>query len=249
MNLRTLVILAVSLVTMKHAVGMQIPVAKQNQIQSDQNQQLNQQQPFFTVAVLQPATGYLSLEDHVNQQLPTLKAAGYGLVPPKDWHLSVMIFAIPFPNQQPSAQYAQQALDTLSSLLSQKYKDDLTDITFEYKKLETLGNHKFLAAIYDRVGKKPFFRVYANIVRDFFNTYPDSWMFYGYGMLPHISVASKMKAAGPAVQTTIAGAPIKPVKLLNLRHKGQAYQRQLEISARWFDPNQKQWVELKSKPI
>lgn len=228
-------------------LGMQMPqpkVGTQNQQQSDANAQKFKNQPYLTLAVLQPACGFKTLDAHLQDKSAEIKKEGYGLVPDADRHLSVMVFAVPFPNGQVSRKYAQEALDSLYCIIDQN-KDKLTNVEFEYKKMETLGAHKFLTAQFDRVGKKPFFRVYANIVRSFFNIYPNSWMFYGYGMIPHVSVASKMKAAGAATATTIAGKPKKPIKNLKLRHGN----RKLEISARWFDPAQNKLVEIKSNSI
>lgn len=236
--------------------AMQKPVGQQNKVQSDANQKQYNNQPFFTLAVLQPATGFKSLEAYVNQVKPTLNAAGYGLMPTAQWHLSVMIFAIPFPHGIIDAEYAQTAMDFLSSIVTHGNSQStgntiinaLTDITFGFKDLKSIGAHKFVVAEFQRK-KKPFFRVYGDIVRSFFNQYPHSWMFYGYGMLPHVSVASKMNAAGPATPTIIAAKPAQPVKDLKLRHKGKAYQRKIEINARWYDPQQKKMIELHSKAI
>lgn len=244
MKVRNIIMLVIAFMAVEPVFGMQMPVGTQNQQRSDANQQKFAKQPYLTLAVIQPTPGYLSLESHVKNQTGAIKHAGYGLVPSKDWHLSVMVFAVPFAHQQVSQAYAQQALDSLAQVIC-GYQNHLTDVEFQYKELKSLGTHKFLAAMYDRVGKKPFFRVYADIVRDFMHIYPDSWMYYGYGMVPHVSVASKMKAAGAATATTIPGAPQAPVKNLLLRHKG----RKLEISARYFDTQLNKLVELKSNPI
>lgn len=236
--------------------GMQQPIGTQNQQQSDANQNKFQNRPFFTLAVLQPATGFKSLEAYINQVQLELKAQGYGVVPPADWHLSVMIFAVPFPQGKIDPAYAQQAMNNLSSIIEKGFSpstqqpsvDALTNIVFGFKALKSIGTHKFIVAEFERI-KKPFFRVYGDIVRAFFNTYGDSWMFYGYGMVPHVSVASKMIAAGPAASTSIATKPAQPIKKFKLRHKGKAYQRKLEISGRWHDPQQQKMVEIKSLPI
>ena len=45
-------------------------------------------QPYFTIAILHPATGFKTFEDHITQLAPKNKAAEYGLVPIKNWHLS-----------------------------------------------------------------------------------------------------------------------------------------------------------------
>lgn len=248
----------VSLISVPLAQAMQLPVGRQNQLQSDANAQKYQNQPYFTLAVLQPATGYTSLEAHVNDRLTDIKNAGYGLVPPKDWHLSVMIFAIPFPKGKIDRAYAQEALETLEAILRQGWSQvvnagilqAVTDVTFEYKDLKTIGNHKFLVANFERKqGTKPFFRVYGDIARSFFDIYPDSWMYYGYGMMPHISVASKMKAAGAPGATQIPQHPKQPIQDIKLRHQGKAYQRKLFITARWFDPATKQMDEIQSQAI
>lgn len=243
MKIRNIIVFIAAFMAAAPALSMQISVAKQNQQLSDANQQAFANQPYLTLAVIQPTPGYRSLETHVKNQNTAIKNAGYGQVPSQDWHLSVMVFAVPFP-QQPSLAYAQQALDHLAAIID-GYKKDLSDVEFQYTELKSLGSHKFLVAEYERVGRKPFFSLYADIVHDFMQTYPQSWMYYGYDMVPHVSVASKMKSAGAASATMIQGAPRSPIKNLQLRHKG----RKLEISARYFDTNLNKLVELTSNPI
>lgn len=252
MNIRKFLMIAVSLLTasLQGMPAPKIPIGRQNQLQSDTNQQKFQQNPapFFTLAVLQPTKGYKSLEAHVDAEKGAIKAVGYDdFVDEDDLHLSVIVLAIPFPNGKISPQYVQQAIDALEAILT-KYLQELTDVTFEYKDLESIGP-KFIAAIFERTGPKPFFRVYGKILREFFDQYPNSWSFYGYEMKPHVSIAKTPKGAAPVVGSiTIPGAPAKPIRDLNLRHAGRGFQRKLQINARWQDAKNK-WFELQSNSL
>ncbi len=250
MKLRNLIVIALSFLTVSlQGAAPAIPVGRQNQVQSDANQQAFQQQPFFTLAVLQDTTGYTNLADHLKAEQRAIRAAGYDTseVDPKDWHLSVIILAVPFPNGRFSAQYAQNALDALEAIIN-KHLARLTGVQFKFKELSSIGP-KFLAAMYERVGKKAFYRVYGDIIREFFDLYPNSWSFYGYSMVPHISVAMTPKGSAPvAVPIQIQTAPRKAIPDVELRFTGRAYQRKLKIAARYKDAQNK-WVELESNPI
>ena len=262
MTIRPL-LLIVAMIFTPAMYGMQLqpaqnPIGTQNQVQSDKNMNKFQNQPYFTLAVLQPATGYVSLENYAKAEAQTLKSHGYGLIPFKNWHLSVIVFAVPFLGGKVDPAYVQQALDALEDILKrgqsvsvhQNVLQALTDVTLEYTGLESIGTHKFLVAKFERKpGTKAFFRVYGDIVRSFFNIYPNSWMYYGYGMVPHVSVASKMKGAKVAGPTRINALPPQPVQDIKLRHQGHAYQRKLHINARWRNPSTKKMEELKSHGI
>lgn len=246
MRLRTLYIVLIFTLCRTHAqnIGNQKPLGKQNQEQSDANEKKFNQEPFFSIFVLQPTPGYTTLEKYVEDEKAVIKQHGYGLIPSQNWHFSLMAFALPFPNKKISETYVQKAVDDLTKIIS-GYEQDLTDVEFAYKELTSLGTHKFLTAIYERSGQKPFFRVYADIVHDFMQLYPDSWMFYGYGVKPHVSIASKMKTAGAATATEITDLPRKPIKNFLLRHKG----RKLQISARYLDPATKKLVQLPANEV
>ena len=95
----------------------QTPIGTQNRVQSDKNMNKFQNQPYFTLAVLQPATGYVTLENYVKAEAQTLKSHGYGSIPFKNWHLSVLVFAVPFPGGKVDPAYVQQTLHALEDIL------------------------------------------------------------------------------------------------------------------------------------
>ena len=163
-NLHLLIILTAYISVPSRAA--QQPVGKQNQQLSDANQKQFQNDPYFTLWVLQPTPGYKTLEAHVKHEKSTMKNYGYGLTPSKNWHLSLIAIAIPFPNKKQSQKYVQKAMDDLTKIVD-SYEQDLTDVEFQFKEIKSLGTHKFLVASYERVGKKPFFSIYGDIVHDF----------------------------------------------------------------------------------
>ncbi len=208
-----------------------------------------QNQPFFTLNVMQPTPGYFSLNRCVNYLLKGKKfPQGYNKTPDQYWHISTIVIAVPFKGQ-PNKQEVLKAMADLGKIIK-GYKKSLKRVSYEFKSLESIGTHKFIAAHYGfKKGRTPFLASYAQIIAKFLQKHPNSWMFFGYKTIPHISVASTGNPGGKVKISTKGCKPPKgknkAVADVKLLHAG----RKLFISAGYHDPTTQKMTFLKSKPL
>lgn len=201
-------------------------------------------QPYFTLNIMQPTSGYRTLNSCVNYLLKSKKfPKGYSKIPDNDWHISTIVIAVPFQgaaNQQEVVRASKELGNIIKS-----YKPLLAGVTYEFNSFESLGNHKFIAGQYDfkdRTGKINFLTAYAQIINEFLRKYPEAWMFFGYTTIPHISVARTRNPGGKVLINTAGCNPINDVTLL---HNG----RNLYISSGYYDPTARKMQFLQSPPL
>ncbi len=213
-----------------------------NNATSQANQAAYAAQPnHFTLALMQPTDGYLTLNSCVNYLFSRNRMpAGYGKIPDQNWHISTLVLAVPFVGQ-PNAREVQNAMSDLRRIVK-KYKNRLQGVAYKFDKLESIGTNKFLAAQYSfQTGRRRFLEAYANIIRDFLRLHPNAWLFYGYRTLPHISVAS---TANPAGQVTVSTGRCRPISDIILFHAG----RDMFVSGGFFGPRGR-LQRFQSRPI
>ncbi len=212
-------------------------------------------QPFFTLNIMQPTKGYISLKQCVNYLFKWDKfPENYGSIPPKFYHMSLVTFAVPFDN--PSEYDVKRAMLDLSEITADVLPL-FDNVSYTFTELQGIGTNKFIAAHYGfSAGKQYFFAAYELIVARFLAKYPKTWMRYGFDPLPHVSVASRKKPAKPvkaSTETLFRGAGPRPrvglgsaldvpkvtidtsqcraIADLNLLHKG----RQIEVSGQFYN--------------
>ncbi len=226
---------------------MELPTGELHQINSQitkANQAQFGKKPYFSLNVMQPTPAYKTLNQCVNYLFQGKKfPTGYGKMPDKDWHISTIVVAIPFKGQ-PNKAEVQKAMEKLARIIK-KHKATLKGTTFTFKKLESIGKHKFIAAHYDFKNAKhkaTFLKAYAQIINEFLNYYPDAWMMFGYRTIPHVSIAS---TGNPTQKVTISTQKCNPIKDVELMYGT----RNLFISAGYYDQQAKKMDFLTSNPI
>lgn len=219
-----------------------VAIHARNKARSQNNQQQHQNQPYYTLFVMQPTPGYRTLKGCVNylfsqNQIP----AGYSMTPDNRWHISTIAIAVPFKGQ-PNANEVAQAREDLKAIV-QRFKRSLARVSFKFNKISSIGNHKFIAAHYDFAsGRIEFLNAYAKIYRDFLRKYPDAYMYYGYTAVPHISVAMTQNPGGAVPLNTSQCRRVNNVALL---HGG----RNLFVATGFYNPQTGRIERDKSQPI
>jgi hypothetical protein len=216
-----LVLCAFSLVAMEKSTSMEKVVAQTMQNENYYNQV--DCRPFVTLTALQTAPRFYSLEGYVAQltQGPEEKIrtenGWYQRLDPARWHMSLITLALPLSDELmqlsrdetmrgkfvgDTRKYADKALKDLAEIVG-RHVGRLKGIEFQYKSIGGIGTNKFIAAYFGFKNPKQealYHQVYTDIISDFLEKYPMTWMRYGFEFLPHVSVMKKSTAPGVEVK-------------------------------------------------
>lgn len=233
MNIRNrLLLFALTFASTASLLSMESSLMRVQRETAENERQFNEVdcRPFVTLTAMQTAPRFYSLEGYVkqltNNDTETMQTdmGSYKRMDPAKWHMSLITLALPLTDRLfalskdesqkgkyfgESRAYANQALKDLADIIA-KHVKRLKGIEFTYNSIGGIGTNKFIAAYFDfknPVQKAIYEEVCADIISEFLNKYPTTWLRYGFELLPHVSVMKKYYGEQP--KPKIEGAVCK----------------------------------------